>query len=219
MMGFSQGAATAALLVGLLEHPDRDPIFAAPCKDASISWPPPPPRFCIFAGGFFPRDPRVRAVSGIDTPSLHILGRGTHSPDQNFREIPLISPNSGDAVVADRTSPPHLLGADLTPAPTPITDESDTLIAACHSPRVEYHDGGHHIPTKPSWALFLAEWISSFRPGGAEGGLAVQLSPKVTPKDWGTRMRSPSVFSLEQWQRRRSESMSSGEVTNDGVTA
>lgn len=73
--GFSQGAATASLIVGLLEGPHRHPIFAAPAREG-YAWPPPPFKFAIFNSGFFPKDPRIRAVSGIQTASLHVLGRG-----------------------------------------------------------------------------------------------------------------------------------------------
>ncbi|ORY79754.1 serine hydrolase-domain-containing protein [Leucosporidium creatinivorum] len=176
--GFSQGAATASLIVGLLEGPHRHPVFAAPAREG-YSWPPPPFKFAIFNSGFFPKDPRVRAVSGIQTPSLHVLGRG-------------------DAVVADH--------------------ESESLIVACHNPRVEFHDGGHHPPTKASWALFFRDYITSFGPGGEQGGPSVVLSPKVSPRDT-LKLRSPSYFSLGgKVPKLRSLSASSGEATNDGVS-
>lgn len=78
VFGFSQGATAAAILTALVENPSLDPVFSAPPKDASTTWPPKPFDFAILSAGFFPLDPRTQAYFATKptTPTLHVLGRG-----------------------------------------------------------------------------------------------------------------------------------------------
>lgn len=51
-----------------------------------------------------------------------------------------------------------------------VTEErSRTLVRECEDNRVEYHEGGHFIPSKANWRNFFNEYISSFKEGGLEG--------------------------------------------------
>ncbi|GAA5850053.1 hypothetical protein JCM8547_000997 [Rhodosporidiobolus lusitaniae] len=139
VLGFSQGAACAAVLTALLENPSVEPIFSAPAKDPSATWPHPPFQFAILSAGFFPLDPKVSAYfdKKPTTPSLHVLGRG-------------------DTIVGAERSVP--------------------LTEAFVDARVEWHDGGHHTPSKASWRRFFEAYIKAFGENG--GGIeAVKAIP------------------------------------------
>lgn len=77
ILGFSQGAASAAILAALVENPQLDPVFSAPPKDENTPWPPKPFDFAILSAGFLPLDPKVKAYFDVKpkTPTLHVLGR------------------------------------------------------------------------------------------------------------------------------------------------
>jgi len=71
VLGFSQGAAMAALTSVLLERPYQN-SFLIDDKP-----PHPPLRFAVYVSGFKPRDPKiVHLFDGekLKTPSLHVLG-------------------------------------------------------------------------------------------------------------------------------------------------
>ncbi|KAK7460837.1 Family of serine hydrolases 3 [Stygiomarasmius scandens] len=72
VMGFSQGAALAALLSALLERPESYPPFLVDGEP-----PHPPFKFCIAVSGFKLLDPLSHEIfgSGYATPTLHILGK------------------------------------------------------------------------------------------------------------------------------------------------
>ncbi|GAA6012614.1 hypothetical protein JCM11491_005454 [Sporobolomyces phaffii] len=90
VFGFSQGAAAAAILTALVENPSLDPIFSAPPRDSSVSWPPKPFDFAILSAGFFPLDARTQAYFATKpkTPTLHVLGRGDTIVGEE-RSVPL----------------------------------------------------------------------------------------------------------------------------------
>ncbi|CAO1619867.1 unnamed protein product [Jaminaea pallidilutea] len=51
-----------------------------------------------------------------------------------------------------------------------IVDEerAQTLVAACKQARVEYHPGGHVVPSQAPWRNFMRDWISSFMEGSED---------------------------------------------------
>jgi len=107
VLGFSQGAALAALLVAL----DRTT------------------RFAMIIGGFASRDPRHAAVfeaaGAIDVPSLHIIGRAdaivspraSHQLASRFR-APTIAEHDGGHVIAATDTVRTAALAFLTRQPT-----------------------------------------------------------------------------------------------------
>ncbi|KAJ7628651.1 serine hydrolase FSH [Roridomyces roridus] len=74
VMGFSQGAALAALLSALLERPHAYPPFLVDGQS-----PHPPFQFCVAVSGFRLRGTIPDAIfpetGGYTTPTLHIIGR------------------------------------------------------------------------------------------------------------------------------------------------
>ncbi|RDX53785.1 hypothetical protein OH76DRAFT_1479564 [Lentinus brumalis] len=72
ILGFSQGAAMAALVAALLEKPNLYPPFLIDGKP-----PHPPVTFCVAAAGFRPMSPLFDSIllPTYSTPTLHILGR------------------------------------------------------------------------------------------------------------------------------------------------
>jgi len=72
VLGFSQGAAMAALTSALLEQPSRLNYFMIDGEP-----PHPPLRFSVYVSGFKPRDPKLVHLfddEKLKTPSLHVLG-------------------------------------------------------------------------------------------------------------------------------------------------
>ncbi|KAG2159191.1 serine hydrolase FSH [Suillus bovinus] len=72
VFGFSQGAAMAALLVALLEQPQKYPPFLV---DGGA--PHPPFKFCVAVSGFKAPGSLSAEIFGTSysTPTLHVLGR------------------------------------------------------------------------------------------------------------------------------------------------
>ncbi|KAM0793506.1 hypothetical protein ACM66B_000945 [Microbotryomycetes sp. NB124-2] len=58
----------------------------------------------------------------------------------------------------------HILGRGDTIVGT---DRSLPLVDAFVDARVEWHDGGHHIPNKASWRNFFKAYLGEFAAGGA----------------------------------------------------
>ncbi|KAJ6618731.1 serine hydrolase FSH [Mycena sp. CBHHK59/15] len=72
VLGFSQGAAMAAVLAALLEKPHLHPPFLVD------GIPPHPPfKFCVSVSGFKVTDPLAGLIfgAGYSTPTLHIIGK------------------------------------------------------------------------------------------------------------------------------------------------
>ncbi|KAG8810793.1 hypothetical protein FRC19_004310 [Serendipita sp. 401] len=93
VLGFSNGAAAAALLTALLEHPEfisiitreQFSIWAPGSSDA----PHPPLKFCIAVAGFRPRSLRSLDTlfeRGVNTPTLHIIGEADQLVPVNLAE-------------------------------------------------------------------------------------------------------------------------------------
>ncbi|GAA5908010.1 hypothetical protein JCM6882_000197, partial [Rhodosporidiobolus microsporus] len=77
-IGFSQGSATAVLLLALLERPDLHPLWSAPSSDPDIEWPPAPFKCGVLFSAFGPGDKRYQRWYEMKkpvTPTLHIVGR------------------------------------------------------------------------------------------------------------------------------------------------
>jgi len=72
VLGFSQGAALAALVAALLERPQTYPPFLVDGEP-----PHPPFKFCVAVSGFKVPGPLSAAIfsDGYATPTLHVLGR------------------------------------------------------------------------------------------------------------------------------------------------
>ncbi|TNY18157.1 serine hydrolase-domain-containing protein [Rhodotorula diobovata] len=78
ILGFSQGAATAAILCALVSRPWLHPAFSSPsARSTGAAWPPLPFKFAILCSGYLPLDRRCE--SWFDTPvaipALHVIGR------------------------------------------------------------------------------------------------------------------------------------------------
>jgi len=127
VLGFSQGAASAATIIALLEGISQ---YAGPRPSH------PPLRFGILISGFKPLDVELSPLfeRSITTPTLHVLGRT-------------------DVVVSNA--------------------RSQSLVNACESPRVEWHDGGHHIPAKTSWRTFFKAYLSTFESSSVKSHMEV----------------------------------------------
>jgi len=131
VLGFSQGAAMAALLTALLERPTAYTTVSFIDTETQIPIHPPFKR-AIFGSGFRPIDLRLARVLGEEgqrllgtqTKTLHVIGRA-------------------DPVVSAKRM-------------KSLTDccYEDNL-------RIEEHDGGHFIPSQSNWRAFLANYLST----------------------------------------------------------
>lgn len=117
VLGFSQGAAMAAVLAALLENPSLQPTFLINGEPLH-----PPFQFCVAVSGFKPSGPICTSLfaSSYSTPTLHVLGKT-------------------DVVVSE--------------------ERSKTLLNVSSNRRVEWHDGGHCVPSKKQWRAFLRAYI------------------------------------------------------------
>ncbi|KAF5355173.1 hypothetical protein D9756_005692 [Leucocoprinus leucothites] len=72
VMGFSQGAAFAAIVAALLEKPETYPPFLIDGKP-----PHPPMKFCVAVSGFRLMDPICEPLfnPSYSTPTLHVIGK------------------------------------------------------------------------------------------------------------------------------------------------
>lgn len=163
VFGFSQGAACAAMLAALCENPSLDPIFAEPSSDSNVQWPPKPFQFAILSAGFFPLDPRTSAYFDTKpkTPTLHILGKvrpaELHTIDKCgglTADSPLRRATPSLAKVRFRASPDLVRLFPCTHSAC-WTERSVPLTEAFDGARVEWHEGGHHTPSKASWRKFI----------------------------------------------------------------
>ncbi|TFL02817.1 serine hydrolase FSH [Pterulicium gracile] len=92
VLGFSQGAALAALLAALLERPHIHPPFLVDGNP-----PHPPFDFCVAVAGFRLRDPIADAILSepFNTRTLHVLGRtDIMVPTERARHLLDLSANS-----------------------------------------------------------------------------------------------------------------------------
>ncbi|GAA6004179.1 hypothetical protein JCM10207_002468 [Rhodosporidiobolus poonsookiae] len=120
ILGFSMGAATAALLAALVERPWLHPAFSAAFSSTEALHSP--FRSIVLCSGYLPLDPTFESWFDrpLDTAALHVIGKQD-----------VVAPN-------DRS----LLNV-------PRFKESTVL----------WHDGGHHIPRKATFALALRNFI------------------------------------------------------------
>lgn len=136
VLGFSQGAALAAVVAALLERPHLYPPFLVDGE------PPHPPmyvsfnhlglrceistikhgQFCVAVSGYKLRDPIIDPLfdTPFMTPTLHVIGKT-------------------DIIV--------------------VEERSMLLVEASGNARVEEHEGGHFVPSKGAWRKFLCEYI------------------------------------------------------------
>ncbi|KAK4055177.1 Family of serine hydrolases 3 [Microbotryomycetes sp. JL201] len=157
--GFSQGAACAAILTALVENPTMHPAFSASSIVPGSKWPPKPFKFAILSSGFLPLDPRLKQMfeAPLQTPSLHILGRG-------------------DTIVGTGEFARSWCMCETVHLTLWLdADRSLPLVDAFDDARVEWHDGGHHIPNKASWRNFFKAYLGEFAVGGqgADGAKAL----------------------------------------------
>lgn len=146
VIGFSQGAAAAAIVASLLET-DRPAAFAAAGRDGGLDFPRSfvredgervnaPLKFAVSYSGFFAPHPRYRAFyePKITTPLLHVIG-------------------SLDTVVEE--------------------DRTRGLVERCvgGEERVVVHPGGHFVPVGKEWVGALVGFIREVvGQEGKEGG-------------------------------------------------
>ncbi|BGP37245.1 Low molecular weight phosphotyrosine protein phosphatase [Rhodotorula kratochvilovae] len=76
IFGFSQGAATAAILCALVARPWLHPAFSS-APSTGAAWPPLPFKFAIFCSGYLPLDKRCESwfEHPVGIPALHVVGR------------------------------------------------------------------------------------------------------------------------------------------------
>ncbi|CAH7683594.1 serine hydrolase FSH, partial [Phakopsora pachyrhizi] len=123
-LGFSQGAALAAILSTAIENPNVHPAFSRPPALTQDRF-----RSVVLVSGF-----------RMDVP-----------------EKWYINPNSDDRKL--RTKSLHVLGrSDLIVG----EDRSLPLIDCFKEARVEWHDGGHFVPSTKNWRTFFSEYLHSF---------------------------------------------------------
>ncbi|CED84339.1 Phospholipase/carboxyhydrolase [Phaffia rhodozyma] len=74
-----------------------------------------------------------------------------------------------------------------------IISEARSLALAdnCEDSRVEYHDGGHFVPSKASYRNFFRDYISSFEEGGSQGDVPSPVSATPTPVSGRSAAGSP----------------------------
>ncbi|GAA5955706.1 hypothetical protein JCM8115_006829 [Rhodotorula mucilaginosa] len=78
VLGFSQGAAMAVLLLALLEYPELHPIWTAGPSPAGVEWPPAPMKCAILCSAFGPLDPKFQRWFQEQrplVPTLHLIGK------------------------------------------------------------------------------------------------------------------------------------------------
>ncbi|KAG0144028.1 hypothetical protein CROQUDRAFT_95526 [Cronartium quercuum f. sp. fusiforme G11] len=125
-LGFSQGAALAAIVGSVLECPTVHPSFSdlkdKPNGQKAL-------KAVILVAGFkldlqseWYGDRSDSDSKTLKTRSLHILGRT-------------------DSIVGE--------------------DRSQPLISSFENPRVEWHDGGHFVPSKKSWRELFANYLQN----------------------------------------------------------
>ena len=143
IIGFSQGAAIAAMLTSLLEGAPRTSSFSAHQSSGGIAFPDsirslhhPRFKFAVAYSGFLATDPRYAACfkPQIETPVLHVLG-------------------SLDGVVDEQ--------------------RSLSLVRACvgGEERVVYHPGGHFVPgAKPYVGALVGFVRETLQERGGESG-------------------------------------------------
>jgi hypothetical protein len=143
VIGFSQGAALAAMVTSLLEKPARQESFKKFESESGIPYPSsfsalehPPLKFAICYSGFRAPGPRYRGFfedPEIGTTVLHFLG-------------------SVDVVVEEK--------------------RSMALVEACNGgkDRVVWHPGGHFLPSQKVYLDRAALFIKECLEGGKEDG-------------------------------------------------
>ncbi|KAK8043274.1 hypothetical protein PG993_005704 [Apiospora rasikravindrae] len=131
VMGFSQGAAFAAMVASAMEESRTLPAdeklsnWATQLRSANNNK---PLKFCIVYSGFVGRDPALQWLyeGGFATPSLHVYG-------------------GLDTVVSeDRTR-----GLWEKCTPTEKGGKAQVLV----------HPGGHFVPVKKEWTTPIAGWL------------------------------------------------------------
>jgi predicted esterase len=80
ILGFSQGAAAAGILLSLLERPYLHPLWSAPPSPSleGVEWPPRPVKCAVLAAAFGPVPGwgfRGLEEGRPETPVLHLVGR------------------------------------------------------------------------------------------------------------------------------------------------
>ncbi|KAH0558835.1 hypothetical protein GP486_004522 [Trichoglossum hirsutum] len=152
VIGFSQGAAIAAMLASLMEGPTRESSFARYQSSGGIAFPEsfrslqhPPFKFAVVYSGFSSPQPRYAACyePKIETPVLHFIG-------------------SLDGVVDEAGS--------LRLARACMGGEN----------RVVYHPGGHFVPgAKPFVGALMGFLKEALRERDEEGGTeTIQPAPE-----------------------------------------
>ncbi|KAL0466503.1 dihydrofolate reductase [Neurospora intermedia] len=129
VIGFSQGAAMAAMLTAAMEHlkpgqprPVLTPDHEGWVKQIREANKGQPLKFCVSYSGFFALPPELGWLwePKVRTPTLHVLG-------------------SLDTVVEE--------------------SRSRRLIEACEEPAVVVHPGGHYVPVNKEWVAPLVGFI------------------------------------------------------------
>ncbi|EGZ78640.1 alpha/beta-hydrolase [Neurospora tetrasperma FGSC 2509] len=129
VIGFSQGAAMAAMLTAAMEHlapgqprPVLTPDHEGWVKQIREANKGQPLKFCVSYSGFFALPPELGWLwePKVKTPTLHVLG-------------------SLDTVVEE--------------------SRSRRLIEACEEPVVVVHPGGHYVPVSKEWVAPLVGFI------------------------------------------------------------
>lgn len=174
VIGFSQGGTMATILTALCERPHAHPLWAAaplPGRE-SYPWPPTPFKFCIVGSGFYAVHPSLRRLyepTPIDSTA------GTTQDGKVVKTPTLLIIGERDPVIP--------------------RDRSEVLARHHANIRIVSHDGGHYMPSKPSWRRFFREYVDSFRAGASGGGLDV-VAPFRSESHDGVERRSGEAVAL-----------------------
>ncbi|TFY58271.1 hypothetical protein EVG20_g8221 [Dentipellis fragilis] len=178
IFGFSQGAAMAVILAGLLERPEVYPQFLV---DGQA--PHPPFKFCVSVSGFEPAGeiPAALFTSPINTPTLHVIGKN-------------------DVVVAEERSRKAL---DLTTNGRVEWHDGGAPLYRVHltvsAHECRSHSPGHFVPSKANWRNFFKAYLLD--PLGDVPG----PGPHAAISAWRREIRTAIVSTREKTPQGRVE--------------
>jgi len=175
ILGFSQGASMASLIIALLERPYLHPEFLVDGK-----LPHQPLRFAVLVSAFKPMDPSLAAPyehGKLKTPSLHVIGRNDVVLGvkrsimllENF-ENPRAEWHDGGHFVPSKSNWRHFFQAYFTS----FDEDSDARQAVVSLPKsaqcgygvclcftvVSYENAGRYEPQYPAGIAVSQEIIS-----------------------------------------------------------
>ncbi|KAI0821037.1 FSH1-domain-containing protein [Irpex lacteus] len=93
-------------------------------------------------------------------PPFLVDGKPPHPPFQFCVAVAGFKPNSplAQAIIGESISTPvlHVIGRNDVIV---VEERSQTLLDVTPNKRVEYHDGGHFVPSKANWRAFFRDYL------------------------------------------------------------